>query len=267
MVRIATPREVGRSWRLTITRWLAGWWRIVHLGALLLVLALSPSSYREPMRAKLARHLWQGTAPTVLWFTFASAVAGVVLIRIVVVTAESYGLTRYALEMVVRVLVLELIPLAAALFVALRYTLPQGAALAQRRLREAPKDEPATPIDVLREELLPRVLAGVFAVLTLAAVSCLVALVIAYLMVYGLSPWGFGAYTRTVGHIFNPAVVLIFSLKTLFFSLTVALIPVASALYDAPGAGTAMAAELRALIRMFALLLVVEAISLMGNYY
>jgi phospholipid/cholesterol/gamma-HCH transport system permease protein len=266
MVRIATPGEVGRSWRLSTLRWLTGWWRIVHLGALMLVLALSPSSYREPMRARLAAHVWQGTAPTVLWFTFVSALAGLVLIRIVVVTAESYGLTRYALEMVVRVLVLELIPLAAALFVALRYALPQGSVLAQRRLR-ASHDEPAMPIDLIREELLPRVMAGMFAVLMLAAVSCLVALLIAYLMVYGFSPWAFGAYTRTVGHIFNPAVVLIFSLKTLFFSITVALIPVASALFDAPGAGTAMAAELRALVRMFALLLVIEAVSLMGNYY
>jgi phospholipid/cholesterol/gamma-HCH transport system permease protein len=267
MVRIAMPGEVGRSWRLASVRWLTGWWRIVHLGAVLLVLALSPASYRGPMRAKLAHQLWQGTAPTVLWFTFASALAGVVLIRIVIVTAQSYGLTQYALEMVVRVLVLELIPLAAALFVALRYTLPQGTVLAQRRLRDAPQHKPAMAIDLMRDELLPQVLAGMFAVLMLAAVSCVVALVIAYLMVYGLSPWGFGAYTRTVGHIFNPAVVLIFSLKTLFFSVTVALIPAASALYDAPGAGSAVAAELRALVRMFALLLVIEAVSLMGNYY
>jgi hypothetical protein len=37
--------------------------------------------------------------------------------------------------------------------------------------------------------------------------------------------------------------------------------------YDAPGAGTLVVAELRALVRMFVLLLVIEAISLMGNYY
>ena len=43
-----------------------------------------------------------------------------------VVTALSYGLSRYALEMVVRVLVLELIPLSAALFAALRSRMPAG---------------------------------------------------------------------------------------------------------------------------------------------
>jgi phospholipid/cholesterol/gamma-HCH transport system permease protein len=266
MVRAGLPVDAGSAWGGAAVRWLAGWWRIVHLGALLAVLALSPTSYRADLHAKLARHLWLGTGPTVVWFTVASALAGLVLIRIVVVTAVSYGLTQYALEMVVRVLVLELIPLAAALFVALRYTLPQAAVLAQRRLRDV--QLPALPdAATLRRDLLPRLLAGVFGVLTLAAASGVVALVIAYLMVYGFTPWGLPAYTRTVGHVFTPAVVLIFAFKTLFFSLTVSLIPIASAVYDAPGAGTLVVAELRALVRMFVLLLVIEAISLMGNYY
>jgi len=51
-----------------------------------------------------------------------------------VVTALSYGLSRYALEMVIRVLVLELIPLTAALFVAMRCTIPNGSQLAHLRL-------------------------------------------------------------------------------------------------------------------------------------
>lgn len=49
-----------------------------------------------------------------------STLLSLVLIRVVVVTALSYGLSQYALQMVVRVLVLELIPLSAAMFVALR---------------------------------------------------------------------------------------------------------------------------------------------------
>ena len=47
--------------------------------------------------------------------------------RFVVVTALSYGLSKYALEMVVRVLVLELIPLTSAIFVALRCAIPNAA--------------------------------------------------------------------------------------------------------------------------------------------
>ena len=39
--------------------------------------------------------------------------------------------------------------------------------------------------------------------------------------------WGFDAYTRTVGQVFNPAVTLIFCGKALYLSLVVAIVPVA----------------------------------------
>jgi len=118
-----------------VLRWFGGWWQIVHLGALLLVLALSPSSYTRASRATIAREIYLGTAPILLWFTLLSSLIGLVLIRIVVVTAASYGLSQYALQMVVRVLVLELIPLTAAIFVALRIGLPDGREIARMRLR------------------------------------------------------------------------------------------------------------------------------------
>ncbi|MNW06505.1 hypothetical protein D3C71_2029270 [compost metagenome] len=57
-----------------------------------------------------------------------------------------------------------------------------------------------------------------------------------------------------------------FALKTLFFSLTVALIPMAAGLYDAEGRGQPDS-ELGGLARMFAVLLLIEVASLMGNYY
>ncbi|MDP3619919.1 MAG: ABC transporter permease, partial [Ramlibacter sp.] len=110
--------------------WLAGWWRIVFFGAQLQVLALSPSSYAHGGGSRLLRHLYLDTAPILWWFTALSALLTLVITRIVIVTALSYGLSQYALEMVIRVLVLELIPLTAALFVALRCTIPNGAALA-----------------------------------------------------------------------------------------------------------------------------------------
>lgn len=246
--------------------WLRGWWFIVHLGAVLLALALSPSSYARPHRPALLREIYRGSAPGLPWFTLLSSLAGLVLIRIVTVTAVSYGLTPYALEMVVRVLVLELIPLSAALFVALRYTLPQRGAVARLRQQGRIDLQAGAGSAAWQRELLPRVVSGVFAVLTLAAVSCVVALVITYLSVYGFTPWALESYTRVVGSIFNPSVTLIFMLKTLGFSVTVALIPVASAVYDAPQRRSPASAELHALVRMFALLLVIEGISLMGNY-
>jgi len=249
-------------------RWLAGWWRIVLFGATLLVLAMTPSSYRyAPARVALYRHIYLDTAPILPGFSLLSALFTLVITRIVVVTALSYGLSQYALEMVVRVLVLELIPVTAALFVALRCTIPNGAALAEmRRIGhfDALRRQGGDPVV---SEVLPRMLGGVFATLTLAALSCVVALVVAYLAVYGFTLAGVAPYTRMFGQVFNPSVSLIFVLKTLFFSLAVSVIPMGSGLFDVEGDGSRASAALQGLVRMFAVLLVLEALSLVGNYY
>ncbi len=265
IVNLPSEGAHARPARATL-RWLADWARIIHFGAVIAVLAFSPSSYARDNRPALARQIVQGTVPVLWWFTLLSSLISLVLIRIVVVTALSYGLTRYALEMVVRVLVLELIPLTAALFVAVRCTLPDGEELAAMRRSGALEALTRGGVDPMRREVLPRVLAGVFSAITLAAVSCVVSLLLAYAVVYGFTPWGFAGYTRTVGHVFNPALSLIFVLKTLMFSLAVSVIPMASALIDPPPSRSRTSAEVRGLIRMFALILLIEAASLVGNY-
>ena len=258
--------EIGRSGLRVSMGWSVSWWHVVRVGALILVLALSPSTYSRANRAALARHLYVGTAPMLPWFAMLAALISVVLIRIVIVTSQSYGLSQYALEMMVRVLVLELIPLAAALFVALRNTVPSGAELIRMHARGEFEALHGTGTDPLRHELLPRVIAGIFAVLMLAAVSCLIAMVLAYLAVYGFTLAGLPGFTHTLGHIFNPGVTLIFALKTLFFSFAVALIPVAAFLRGRTVTQRA-SPELDSLVRLFAAILLIEAVSLMGNYY
>ena len=250
-----------------LLRWAAGWWRIVHLGAQLLVLSLSPSSYAPANRNAMARHIVVGTGPMLAWFTLLSSLISLVIIRIVVVTAASYGLSQYALQMVVRVLVLELIPLTAAIFVALRIGLPDGREIAAMRLAGELDALRRRGLDPTAHEVLPRVIAGAFAVLMLAAVAGVVTLVLAYLTVHGFTLGGLERYTRTVGQVFTPAVTLIFTIKTFLLALAVSLIPVASALYDAPQARTRTSAELRALVRLFLVMLLIEAASLVGNYY
>jgi phospholipid/cholesterol/gamma-HCH transport system permease protein len=69
------------------------------------------------------------------------------------------------------------------------------------------------------------------------------------------------------GHVFTPSVSLIFILKTVFFSLAVAIIPVASGAEQIGRPGSREHAALQGLVRMFAVLLVLEALSLVGNYY
>src|SRR5687768_16028524 len=244
-------------------RWLAGWWRIIFFGASILVLAMSPSSYGRETRAALMRHIYLDTAPILCWFTALAALLTVVLTKIVVVTARSYGLSQYALEMVIRVLVLELIPLTAALFVALRCTIPNGAALAEMRRTGHFDVLRRSGVDPLSREVLPRLLAGMFSTTTLAALSCVVAAVVAYVAVYGLTIAGLPAYTRMFGHVFNPSVSLIFVIKTLFFGVAVAVIPMASgANEDIATPSSRESAALQGLVRMFAVLLLLESLSL-----
>src|SRR5438445_5838603 len=111
---------------------------MVHLGAISLVMPFSPSTYNRANRGAAARYIYSSTWQVLPWFTLLSALVSLVLIRIVVVTALSYGLSRYALQMVVRVLVLELIPLSAALFVALRAGLAFNAGSAASATAVAP---------------------------------------------------------------------------------------------------------------------------------
>ncbi len=245
--------------------WLGSWWQLLHFTVQILSLTLTPSSYNRSNRPLLARHLVLGSAPHLPWFSLLSALISLVIIRIVFVTSTSYGLSRFALEMVVRVLVLELIPLTAALFVALRSTLPAGVEFAQLRAAGARASE-LKGMAGLQREFLPRVLAGVFSVWLLAAVSCVLTLVLAYFSIYGFSPWALQGYTRVVGQVFNPAVTLILMLKIFFFSLAVGLIPLASS-FDAGAARRRHVFGLTDMVRMFSVLLLIEVASLMGNYY
>lgn len=254
--------DLGRS----ALQWFVGWQRILMFSARLLVLALSPSTYRGPNLVALSRHLVKDTAPILMWFTLMTSIISLVIIHIVVVTSESYGLSRYALEMVVRVLVLELIPLTAAMFVALRCALPNAAEVAALHTRGDFEILSASSAAPLQREILPRVVSGTFSVLLLATVSCVVCAVLAYLWVHGFTTGGLPSYTRTFGRVFSPALSLIVTLKTIGLSLAVGLIPIASVLYDRPKPHLRTSAELRGLVRLFFMILLIEVASLVGNY-
>lgn len=246
---------------------LAGWWLVLFTGAQLAVLAFSPSSYRAQAGAGVLREIERAAAPGLPGFTVLMALFNVVVIRIVVVTAFAYGLSQYALDAVVRVLVLELIPLAAALYVAVEYSIAGGSQLYKWRRDGGPQRLRAAGGDPLAHEVLPRVLGAMFAVLLLAALSCVISLVLTYVAVHGFTTAGVASFNRAVGHIFNPAVTLIFGLKTLLFAVAVSLLPVANALRDIEHRPSRTSVELQGLVQMLVLMLGIEIASLVGNYY
>ncbi|MEN3278691.1 MAG: phospholipid/cholesterol/gamma-HCH transport system permease protein, partial [Massilia sp.] len=84
-------------WGLALVRYLRSWWYMFHLGAVAIVTALSPSTYNRANRFATARYIHASTWQVLPWFTLLSALISLVIIRIVLVTALSYGLSRYAL--------------------------------------------------------------------------------------------------------------------------------------------------------------------------
>ena len=252
-------------WTESLLGWLRGAGRAVFFSALVFVLLLSPSSYSRPYRPHLATHLYQGTAPIIGWYLLISAVVCVVLTGIVHATALSHGLSQYTLELLIRLLVLELMPVSAAIYVALRCTLPFGEQV--EHLRDPSLQE-------LRREVLPRVLAGMFAMITILALSSVVLLLVIYLASQGFSDAEVQSYNRLIGQVFNPSTSLIFSLKALALSVVVALVPMLSNRFGAPSVtGTPAAAqrktseELQEMVRMFALILAIEIVSLIASYF
>jgi phospholipid/cholesterol/gamma-HCH transport system permease protein len=244
----------------------ASWRFMLHFGAVVLVMALSPSTYNRAQRASTAQYMYISTWQVLPGFTALSALLSLVLIRIVVVTALSYGLSQYALQMVVRVLVLELIPLSAAMFVALRAGLSYNTKAAEWRSDNSQSVNPHQigHLANLRSELTPRVFANAFSVMALAAISCAIALLLTYLSLYGLSPWGLPNFTRTVGQVFDLDISLGFMLKTVLFSLAVAVVPMAASLEFAPQ--NANDTIQPGAVRLFLVLLLIEAASLAVKY-
>jgi len=249
-----------------VLRALQRWWGLLHFLAVALVLILTPSSYERVQRRAMAQQIHASTWQVLWWFTVLCSLISLVLIRIVVVTALSYGLSQYALEMVVRVLVLELIPLGAALFVVLRADWPTDPLHPDQGAGGLAHLTSAELLQHMRHDWVPQILATAFSVVTLALMSGVISLVLAYLAVYGLSPWGFVEYTRVVGRVLAPPVALAFAMKTFLFSLAVAVIPLASALQERKATAMGTAAVAPGTVRLFVVLLVIEGVSLAIKY-
>jgi phospholipid/cholesterol/gamma-HCH transport system permease protein len=101
-------------------------------------------------------------------------------------------------------------------------------------------------------------------------VSSVIVLVLAYLNVYGLSPWGLVDYTRTVGRVFDPIVTIGFALKTILFGMAVAVIPMAAMFELSRQEGSTRSVVSSTVqpgaMRLFFVLLLIEAASLAVKY-
>jgi phospholipid/cholesterol/gamma-HCH transport system permease protein len=244
---MANPALAASSLRARSWRWLKRQGRLAGFSALTVVAALSPGCYDRRTGRNLASMICLGAWQMLPGYLLASILFSTVLTRIVAVTAESYGLSHLALEAIVRVLVIELIPLAAALFVALRV-----APVTMQSLGRPSGELPAS-----HRELIPYAVGSAMAVFILAILGGIASLAVAYLVVHGVSQWALADYARLIGQVFDPTMAAVFSLKLSLFAITVGIAPTTVAL-DA-GPADPVARQMRVMARLLLLLILIEA--------
>ncbi|MBC2729165.1 ABC transporter permease [Thiobacillus sp.] len=138
-------------------------------------------------------HVFLGYALVISWL----------IITIILSTARDFGLTEFASEMTIRVLVLELLPFLTALFVALRSGSAINTEVALMQVNNELDALAHCKVPPMQFEFLPRLIGGVVSVVTLAGLAGLLALLMGYLAIYGMNVAGFEPYTRTIAKIFD----------------------------------------------------------------
>jgi phospholipid/cholesterol/gamma-HCH transport system permease protein len=229
--------------------------------------ALSPASYRGAARSVTVRQVYFTAWQILPWYLLFSTLLSGTITGIVIAVMRRYGLAQYALELLLRVLVLELIPLLTALFVALRSGAAIGTEIALMRVEGDIAEREAAGADLLRLEYVPRVAAAALSVFSLTVLSCAAAMLLAYVAMYGASPWGFDVYTRVVSQVFGMPTLLGTGLKCLLFGIAVAVMPISAGLEATPAQPkSAPVAVLGGMVRLFFLLGLIEVLGLAVKY-
>lgn len=242
------------------------WQGIFRFAALALRAAVSPSSFNSATRQVVMKQIYFTAWQILPGFTAFAAVLSYVLIQIVVTSAAEYGLGDMALEITMRVLVLELLPLLTVLFVALRSSSAINTEVALMRIHGEIEALQALGVDTLNMEFMPRVIGGMVSVLALTAVTTTLALLLAYLAVYGVQPWSLPDFSRVMGKVFDNAILIGLVLKSLAFGFAVTVIPVAEGLSTPKMLFMAPISVLRGMVRLFFVLMFIEVASLALQY-
>ena len=188
------------------------------------------------------------------------------IITIILSTAQDFGLTAFASEMAIRVLVLELLPFLTALFIALRSGSAINTEVALMRVNNELDALAHCKVPPMQFEFLPRLVGGVVSVVTLAVLAGLLALLVGYLAIYGMNTAGFEPYTRTVSNIIDFGIMAGLIAKCALFGLAVTLIPVTAGLETPKKLFLVPVSVLRGMMRVFFAIVTIEVVSLALKY-
>lgn len=219
--------------------------RLLLFSAQIALAILTPRFHQPQLRQRTAQVFCCSAWQTLPSYLLACTLISAVLTRLVTVSAAGYGLSHLALEGILRVFVIEILPLAATLFVATR-----AVPLSLRHFAQADVRRHAALADVL-----PCVLGNAMAVGVLAVFAGILSLVVAYLVVHGFSPWAMPAYTRLIGQVFDPVLSLVLLTKVVWFGVAVGIAPATAVLETRQ---TPANLEMRIMVRLLFALLLVE---------
>ena len=263
------PRMRSHSFRRALEEaggsffaWMTSWGRIFQFGATALVVAASPSAYDRETRNVMARQIYFTALQIMPGFIVVATLGCFIVMRAVITAAAAYGFTEYAQDLAMRVLVLDLVPMFVALFVALRSGSAIGTEIVLMHLNGELDALQRRGADPMRHALVPRVIGSTVSVIALTAVGGGISLALAYVEVYGLSPWGLEHFTRSVGLIFDPMSTIGLGIKSVLFGLTVAVIPIVASLDTPRVMRLAPIGVLNGMVRLFLTLALIEGASL-----
>lgn len=243
------------------------WRRLLRFAGFATVAALSPSAYGPQARAVAVRQIYLTAWRILPGYLVVAALLSLLLIEVVVVSARRYGVTQYSLELVLRVLVLELVPLMTALFVALRSGAAIGAEIALMSVRGELDDAEEAGASPLHAELVPRIAGAAMSMASLTTLGCVIAVWLSYVVFYGFTSAGLPEFTRIVSNVFDGVELTVFALKCMLFGVAVATIPAATGLEAEPGVIKSLpAVVLGGLIKLFFAIVTIEVASLMVKY-
>ena len=200
-----------------------------------------------------------------VFLTYALVISWVI-ITIILSTARDFGLAEFASEMTIRVLVLELLPFLTALYIALRSGSAMNTEIALMQVNNELEALAHCKVPPMQFEFLPRLIGGVISVVALASLACLLALLMAYLSIYGLTPAGFEPFTRTIAKIFDFRILAGLIVKCALFGLAVTLIPITAGLETPKKLFMVPVSVLRGMMRVFFAIMVIEVVSLALKY-
>ena len=193
------------------SEWLDAWVRVFRFAMTALVGMLSPATYNRATRLVVQKQIYFTAWEILPGFAVFAALFSFLIIEIVGATARKYGLYEYALELIVRILVLEFLPLMTALFIALRTGAAINTEVALMKIQNELDALQRIGIDPMRLELLPRVVGGTISVLALTAVNIVVALWLTHLLIVDFHPWTLttGDFTRMIGKVLDMPALLV----------------------------------------------------------